>query len=242
MKIPKFLDEYDFRARFVPSIIVTLPIISAIIALFPPARQLYGVMTGPVLEVVLVLVLVRVARDEGKKIEPQLIKQWDGLPTTRYLRHRNDELEGPTRERYKTTLSKLTGLSFPSAEDEARDPQAADAVYASAITALRERRRGKTFRLIFNENCNYGMMRNLLGLRPTGIGIALGSALVIGFGLFLPSTSQELAIFSLIVSALVLAILLRFITRAALKRTAEAYAAAILRTCQPSSASIKGPK
>jgi len=33
MKTPKYLDEYDFRARFVPSIIVTLPIISAIIAL-----------------------------------------------------------------------------------------------------------------------------------------------------------------------------------------------------------------
>jgi hypothetical protein len=68
MKTPKYLDEYDFRARFVPSIIVTLPIISAIIALFPPARQLYGLLIGPVLEVVLVLVLVRVARDEGKKL------------------------------------------------------------------------------------------------------------------------------------------------------------------------------
>jgi hypothetical protein len=106
-----------FRARFVPSVIVTLPIISAIIALFLPARQLYGLLIGPVLEVVLVLVLVRVARDEGKKIEPQLIKQWDGLPTTRYLRHRNDELENPTRERYRATLSKLTGLSFPCADD-----------------------------------------------------------------------------------------------------------------------------
>ena len=84
MKTPKYLDEYDFRARFVPSIIVTLPIISAIIAVFPPARQLYGLLIGPILEVVLVLVLVRVARDEGKKIEPQLIKEWGGLPTTRY--------------------------------------------------------------------------------------------------------------------------------------------------------------
>jgi hypothetical protein len=57
-----------FRARFVPSVIVTLPIISAIIALFPPARQLYGLLMGPILEVVLMLVLVRVARDEGKKL------------------------------------------------------------------------------------------------------------------------------------------------------------------------------
>jgi hypothetical protein len=188
MKITKYLDEYDFRARFVPSIIVTLPFISAIIALFPPARQPYGFLIGPVLEAVLVLVLVRLARDEGKRIEPQLIKP---LPTTRYLRHRNDELESPTRERFKLTLSKLTGLSFPSAEEEARDPQGADAVYTAAVTALRERRRGKSYRLVFNENCNYGMMRNLLGLRPTGIGIALGSALVAGLGLILPSTSHD---------------------------------------------------
>jgi hypothetical protein len=83
MKTPKYLDEYDFRARFVPSIIVTLPIISAIIALFPPARQLYGLLIGPVLEVVLVLVLVRVARDEGKKIEPRLIKESGGASPRR---------------------------------------------------------------------------------------------------------------------------------------------------------------
>jgi hypothetical protein len=82
MKGFTYLDEYDFRAQFVPSIITTLPIITAIIALFPPARQLYGLLIGPALEVVLVLMVVRVARDEGKRIEPRLIKQRDGLPTT----------------------------------------------------------------------------------------------------------------------------------------------------------------
>jgi hypothetical protein len=83
------------------------------------------------------------------------------------------------------------------------------------------------------------MMRNLLGLRPIGIGIALGCALVAALGLLLPSTSQEWAIFSLIVCALVLAILVPFTTKAALKRTAEAYAVAILRICQPSSTTGK---
>jgi hypothetical protein len=242
MKIPKYLDEYDFRARFVPSITVTLPIISAIVALFPPARQLYGLLIGPFLEAVLVLVLVRVARDEGKKIEPHMIKKWDGLPTTRYLRHRNVEIEKPTRERYKATLAKLTGLSFPSAEDEARDPLAADAIYASAIAALRERRRGKTYRLVFNENCNYGMTRNLLGLRRTGVVITLGCALAAVGGLLLPSTSQELAIFSLLVCALVFVLLVRFTTEAALKRTAEAYAVALLRTCEATRATANQQK
>lgn len=200
MKEFRYLDEYDFRARFVPSIVASLPIIIAIIALFPPARGLYGWLIGPVLEAVLVVVLVRVARDEGKKIEPDLIKEWDGLPTTRYLRHRNAEIEKPTRERYKATLAKLTGLSFPSAEDEARDPLAADAIYASAIAALRERRRGKAYRLVFNENCNFGMMRNLLGLRPTGISIAVGSALAVALGL-LSRPRHKNGVFSLSSSA-----------------------------------------
>ena len=32
---------------------------------------------------------------------------------------------------------------------------------------LRERRRGKAYGLVFRENCNYGMIRNLVGLSPT---------------------------------------------------------------------------
>jgi hypothetical protein len=70
--------------------------------------------------------------------------------------------------------------------------------------------------------------------------VTLGCALAVALGLLLPSTSHEWAIFSLIVCALVLAILVRFTTEAALKRTAEAYAVALLRTCQPSSATSKG--
>jgi hypothetical protein len=77
------LDEYDFRARFVPAILITLPALFAAFSLLPSLRSLVGVVLGPTIEAVLVLFLVRVARDEGKKIEPQLVREWDGLPTTR---------------------------------------------------------------------------------------------------------------------------------------------------------------
>ena len=88
MRIPKYLDEYDFRARFVPALIVSLPIILAFVALFPPAREWRGLVIDPTLEAVMVLLLVRVARDEGKRIEPAMVARWDGLPTTQFLRHR----------------------------------------------------------------------------------------------------------------------------------------------------------
>jgi len=192
VKFQKHLDEYDFRARFVPALIVSLPIIVAFVAIFPVAREWRGFVIDPTLEAVMVLLLVRVARDEGKKIEPAMIAHWGGLPTTRFLRHRNSEIESATRERYKKTLSRLVGITFPSASDEAADPIAADSVYASAVDGLRERRRGEAYRLVFQENCNYGMIRNLLGLRSTGLAIAGVCAMATGGGLYLlPATTSD---------------------------------------------------
>jgi hypothetical protein len=227
------LDEYDFRARYVPAVIVTLPALVAVFALFPMARSIYGFLIGPAFEAVFVLLLVRIARDEGKKIEPQLIQRWGGMPTTRYLRHRDPELEPATRERYKLTLGRLTGLKFPTAAEEAVDPADADGVYASAVSALREHRRGKAFPLVFTELCNYGMMRNLLGLKRTGLIVGGLSIVSSGGALLVPSTSPALAIFAVLTSILVAATLLGFVTPTTVGRNADAYARALLRTCEP---------
>lgn len=224
----RYLDEYDFRARFVPSIFVTLPALFAAFAVLPSLRSLVGVIVGSSLDAVLALILARIARDEGKKIEPDLIREWDGMPTTRFLRHRNSEVETPTRDRYKASLSKLSGAKFPTVAQEAADPAGADAIYASAVAKLRELRRGKDHRLVFGENCNYGMMRNLFALRTLGIGISVFCAVVSAGGLFLPTTSVEMAIVALIVCVLVGLVLARFMTKSAVKRTAEAYATALL--------------
>jgi hypothetical protein len=42
-----YLDEYDFRARLVPSIFVTLPAILALFALLPSLRSWGGFVLGP---------------------------------------------------------------------------------------------------------------------------------------------------------------------------------------------------
>jgi hypothetical protein len=75
----KKLDEYDLRARFAPAAIVTLPVLAAAFAVFPTARTFYGIIIGPAIELVMILLLVRIARDEGKKIEPALYREWGGI-------------------------------------------------------------------------------------------------------------------------------------------------------------------
>ena len=82
-------------------------------------------------------------------------------------------------------------------------------------------------------------MRNLLGLRRLGIAISIFAALAVGAGLFLPTTSRDLAMVTMLVCALVFMTLVWFAGKAVVKRTSEAYANALLGTCLATSATPK---
>ena len=98
------------------------------------------------------------------------------------LRHRDGRIDTVTKERYQIPGRSGPKLSFPTAIEEASDAGAADAVYISATRwLLSQTRDTKTFSLLFQQNINYGYRRNVLGLRPWGMGITT-AALVITLG------------------------------------------------------------
>lgn len=230
MKIRLPIDAYDLRARLFPSLIVSLPVLAFFYAVIPSARSFWGGVSGTVIEGAVLFVLMRIGRDRGAHLQEKLFKKWGGAPTTIMLRHRDNTLDGHTKERYKQTLSNLSGVKFPSEADELADPAAADALYDSAIRALREQRRRPTDKLVFTENCNYGFVRNLAGLKPIGLSVV---ALVLATDAFLYLHGRGEAAglwFSALVSALTGVVLL-LITNGSVKRTADAYAIAVLRTC-----------
>jgi hypothetical protein len=81
----------------------------------------------------------------------------------------------------------VTGRALPSAAREAENPVGADREYEEAISILRERTRdSKRFRLLFNENADYGFRRNSLAIRRLALGVALVvlvlSLALLGFG------------------------------------------------------------
>jgi len=116
----------------------------------------------------------QVGRDQGKKKEPGLFALWGGKPTTRILRHRDATLDPVTRKRYHERLRLLVpGIRIPTAKQEAEDPEAADGVYESCVSYLRQNTRGNEFALVYQENTNYGFRRNLWGMRASGILIAI---------------------------------------------------------------------
>ncbi len=115
----------------------------------------------------------QVGADFGKRLEKRLWLQWGGQPTTRFLRHLNPEFNEVTRNRLHTKLRSL-GLNIPSADDQKRDPQAADAHWeACAEELIRRTRDRKQFPLVFKGLTEYGFRRNLLGLKPLGWSLSI---------------------------------------------------------------------
>ncbi len=111
--------------------------------------------------------LTQVARDRGKRLEPDLYQSWGGKPTSIMLRHRDRSLPDQLKERYKSLLLRqVPNIRLPSEAEENRDPAAADDAYEAAVAWLRTATRDRArFPLVAQESVYFGFRRNLLALR-----------------------------------------------------------------------------
>jgi hypothetical protein len=227
------IDEYDMRARLFPALLISFPVLAFVYGVIPSARGFWGGVSGSILEAAVLFALMRIGRDRGARVQDRLYHQWGAKPTTIMLRHRDDLLDIHTKERYKQTLARLSGLAFPSEAEERANPGEADELYDSAIRALLEQRRGKIYRMVFNENCNYGFVRNLVGLKPIGLGIVL-LTLAVDSVLYMraPADPKGLLVSALV--SLLTGLILILMTESSVRRTGDAYALALLRTCEVS--------
>jgi hypothetical protein len=167
-----WLDDYERRARLIPGLWLIAPAVVLVLmfglranALLSTAGGLLSAAGGPV-------VLAAFVRHRGLSVEPGLLKEWSGWPTTQLL------LTGsaPIRDRRREAIQRLTGINLPAVE------AGADATYDAAVAALRSQTRDRSrFDLVFAENRNYGYERNLIGVRPIGLAFAL-TAVVVGTG------------------------------------------------------------
>jgi hypothetical protein len=167
MKNP--LDAYTMRARLVPAVITGAPAF-AFAAIFVSWGTIgwTHLIAGTALTV-LFAVFADVARRRGRAIEPIIVAKMGGLPTTVTLRHRDATYDAATKADFHRFITAKLGQLAPSPEEEAADPDAADAYYVRGATWLRENtRNAKKFDVLFNENVSYGFRRNLLGLKLPG--------------------------------------------------------------------------
>ena len=169
-----FSDLYTLRARVQPTIMVALPVILVVYALLPDYVLfvtaffgLLGVAGGND-------IVAHMGRERGYKKQSDLWASWDGAPTTRLLRHRripgDITLVSGLRQQFESWLD----YALPTEAEEKEYPKCADEKYENAIESLREATRDASkFPLVSTELANYGFRRNLWGLRPIGISVAV---------------------------------------------------------------------
>jgi hypothetical protein len=171
------LDRYSWRARALPVYMTIAPIALVLAAVLPHGLDLPLGGATAVVFVPLAFLAGQLGADFGKRLEKRLWRRWGGAPTTRFLRHSNNEFNEVTRQRVHEKLRGL-GLYVPSPDEQERDARAADVHYeSSAEELIRRTRNSGLFPLVFKGLTEYGFRRNLLGLKPLGVPVA-GAALL----------------------------------------------------------------
>jgi hypothetical protein len=164
-------DAYTLQARRMPVAAVAVPPLVLATGSAITTASL-GIGSGLVLAVV-AAVAGQLGRDRGKRLEPGLWASWGGPPTLQRLRFRTAANAGRV-ERLHGRVEAVTGDALPTALEEAADPAAADDQYDDVSARVRALTRDRDrFPLLFAENVNYGMRRNMLGLKWIGLIVAV---------------------------------------------------------------------
>jgi len=165
------LDQYQRAAHLNPAILAVLPAFVSLMLWLPKESTLLAGLLSAAASVALAVLLMQFGRSQGRRVQTRLTQKQGGLASTQALRHGNDLIAGPTRDRYHAFLVSQ-GLAIPTVDEQTSAPEAADELYRSAADWLRSQTRDqKKFTLLHGENRSYGFRRNLLGLKPLGLGI-----------------------------------------------------------------------
>lgn len=230
------VDSYERRARLTPGLLVVLPIALTAVTLGLRANpvvaafiSLLSVVGGP-------FVLASIVRNRGLALQNELFRDWNGPPTRRFLELDNTERPATQKQAWRHNVERVTNMTLPTSQEETTDPQGATGSYDAAVAILRTKTRDKKkFKLVFEENRNFGYWRNLRAMRPFGTVVAILCLLVVIAGAIaaaqtdiLASTSRTSFVVGATLDVVVLAFWLFVPTKTAIKRVGESYAEQLL--------------
>ena len=160
------MDLYDRRARLRPALLLILPAALTIIALADNPLGGWPMWLAVLLQAGGGFVLAQFVGDIGRKREKALFDAWGGRPTENLLSHEHAGNKVVLKARHKKFGKLIAGVKAPTEEAEAKDPAAANQVYAAVADRLRAHVRGKPEgEAAHRENIHYGFRRNSWGLK-----------------------------------------------------------------------------
>lgn len=166
--------SYERATQLGPAMTVLAPVTILTLALIRTgsAEDLIRSGAGIAVAAGLHLIVMRTVRDRGAVVQQRLWRDWGGSPTVQRLRWSGQPAIAV--ERLHRRVSSMTSVALPGAEEEAADPADADDVYEDAVARMREMTRDHArFPRVYSELVQYGTARNLYGMRPAGLSIAV---------------------------------------------------------------------
>jgi hypothetical protein len=166
-------DEYDRKARLTPGLLAITPVAVLVVVLgwrdYPAVASLSAILLASG-AAYLLAVMVRYV---GRRIEPELWESWGGAPTTRLLRTRSATDNALLRDNRRRAVEAYTGIKLLDPAEELADPTRADQTIQTAISQVIHLGQNADYRLLAQENVNYGFERNFFAFRWVGRTVAV---------------------------------------------------------------------
>jgi len=163
-----FLDPYELRARYAPTVIVASPVIVTLFALLPLMQVTSNLLVqfggGALVFVFFAYLFSFVVRSCGRRIETTLWEGWGGPPSTRFLRWSDPMFGENLKRRMHAIVERQCGMKLRSKNEEEMDVKAADKCIVEAFAQVKAIvRRNDPTGVCLIHNAEYGFHRNLLG-------------------------------------------------------------------------------
>jgi hypothetical protein len=192
------LDEYSRNARLKPALLTALPAALTVATWSSGGVTGWSGAWGLFVAAGGTWFLSQLARDRGKRKERELFEGNGGRPTELLLSHNHAPNKVTLAQRHAKLGRLMPQVPIPSVADEQNEPSRTREIYTAWVSYLISRTRDD--RLLLQENISYGFRRNLWGLKPVGLVVSVGSAVVLGLQLF-SDASLHIAVSSIDVVA-----------------------------------------
>lgn len=169
----KMMDSYQLKAGLTPAIVTLLPLFPILFYCVPGINSITDFAFPIIIISALQYILASICRTLGRDKEKKMFKSWGGKPTSVLLRQTNSIIDCQTKARYYSTIKAiLPDLHLPTRSEEETNLEKCDEIYDSVSKYLRANTRDAEHQLLKCENEDYGMWRNIYGLKCISIWIA----------------------------------------------------------------------
>lgn len=221
--LKKWFDEYEIRARLIPGMISCLPFIFIGLAVPKEWHSKISILLGEsIFFIAFCKTIMGFAQAAGNKYQDRIKQEWNGLPSTRFLRKEDSKYSIGFKEKFAKAVQRKLDIDL-----DIQDDQSIETSFSAIKTYLHKYDKNKKWQIY---NIEYGFHRNLCGLRLWLICSHLTVVLIYSLLAYFEFTILSAAMFMFWVAIFIIILLISFTSPKSCKINAEHYAEKAIMT------------